>query len=303
MKLSDLDQSELSGRLKRGGLGFQAGRFSIQLKSSVPSIFRGLLELYGDYPLTTSPFTDFHVSVARAKGARRWYRPQAVFGFNGAFPFAPLPLEHAFPLMEWGLNWCVTNHCHQYLVVHAAVVEKSGRALILPGLPGSGKSTLCAALTGTGGWRLLSDELTMIDPVSKAIIPTPRPISLKNDSISLIQRFAPDGIVSDPVRDTIKGTVAHVRPPASSVDQISKPAPPSLVVFPKYDPTATSELRPLAKGRAFLRLTDQSFNYSILGKTGFQTIAATLDASDCYEYFYDGDLRHAVTLFDSLVDP
>jgi predicted ATPase len=31
--------------------------------------------------------------------------------------------------------------------------------VILPAPPGSGKSTLCAALV-TRGWRLLSDELT-----------------------------------------------------------------------------------------------------------------------------------------------
>jgi predicted ATPase len=46
-------------------------------------------------------------------------------------------------------------------MLHAAVVEKNGKALILPALPGSGKSTLSAALA-MNGWRFLSDEFTMI---------------------------------------------------------------------------------------------------------------------------------------------
>ena len=50
----------------------------------------------------------------------------AVSSSTGILPFAPLPLDQAFPMLEWGLNWCVSAHCHQYLIFHAAVVEKSG---------------------------------------------------------------------------------------------------------------------------------------------------------------------------------
>ena len=56
-------------------------------------------------------------------------------------------------------------HAHQYLIIHAAVVEKNGLAAILPAPPGSGKGTLTAGSV-LSGWRLLSDELTLIDRLS-----------------------------------------------------------------------------------------------------------------------------------------
>ena len=65
-------------------------------------------------------------------------------------------------MLEWGLNWCVAGHAHQYLMLHAAALERNGRAVILPGDPGAGKSTLTAALM-LSGWRLLSDEITLVD--------------------------------------------------------------------------------------------------------------------------------------------
>ena len=66
----------------------------------------------------------------------------------------------------------------RYLIIHAAVVERNGFALLLPAPPGSGKSTLCAGLIHHG-WRLLSDELALIDPETATLQAIPRPVSLK----------------------------------------------------------------------------------------------------------------------------
>ena len=59
------------------------------------------------------------------------------------------------------------------------------------GLPGSGKSTLAAGLVYRGGWRLLSDELALLSLGDGAVSALPKPISLKNESIAIMKRFAP----------------------------------------------------------------------------------------------------------------
>ena len=136
----------------------------------------GLYRLYADYPvLDGSSFVDHTVTLAPGRGWHRWLRRQAVFRYEGLEPFIPLPQSQAFALMEWSMNWCVSANAFHYLLLHAAVVEREGCAAILPAPPGSGKSTLCAALMNRG-WRLLSDELALISLTDTTITPFGRPV-------------------------------------------------------------------------------------------------------------------------------
>jgi hypothetical protein len=258
--VSSLSASELSSRLAKEGLHLQTGRFITRIHTSIDNVAEGISLLYADYPLANQiDFADFHISLARPYGLRRWFKHQVLFLFDGKSPFKPLPLDQAFPMMEWGMNWCVSSHAHSYLIIHAAVIEKNGNAAILPAPPGSGKSTLCAALV-CRGWRLLSDELALVSVHNGHIIPLPRPVSLKNASIDIIQRYEPDAILSRPVTDTMKGTVAHMKVPTDSIARALLPAHVAWVIFPQYQSGATAMLAPLPQSRAFIRIADNAFN-------------------------------------------
>jgi HprK-related kinase A len=201
-------------------------------------------------------------------------------------------------MLEWGMNWCVSSHAHSYLIIHAAVVEKDGNAAILPAPPGSGKSTLCAALV-CRGWRLLSDELALVSVNDGQVIPLPRPVSLKNASIDIIQQYEPDATLSRPVTDTMKGTVAHMKVPTDSIARAMRPANAAWVIFPQYQPGADPMLVPLPQSRAFIRMADNAFNYSTLGVKAFETLAKTIDTSQCYEFTYSR-LDDAIETFNNL---
>ena len=142
----------------------------VNLSSSLPNIAENLRDLYGAYTLEDIHRVDFHIALQSPSIIRRWIRPQATFSFDGYLPFKPLPQTQSFAMFEWGLNWCVANNAHQYLVIHSAVVEKNGKAIIFPGTPGSGKSTLCAGLVSQG-WRLLSDEMALLSTETGLITP------------------------------------------------------------------------------------------------------------------------------------
>jgi HprK-related kinase A len=166
------------------------------------------------------------------------------------------------------------------------VVEKNGLAAILPAPPGSGKSTLCAALVSKGGWRLLSDELALVRLDNGELMPLPRPVSLKNASIDIIQRYVPGSVFSPAVDDTVKGTVAHMKAPAGSVARANERARPAWIIFPKYQAGAATTVTPVAPARAFMDLAGNSFNYSLLGAEGFEAMAGLIERSASYQFSY-----------------
>ena len=286
--------------MRKGGLPLRTGPFVTNILSPLPAVQRGVAYHYAQHPIETDEaFVDFHVSVAPPESVRRWVGKQAVFRFDGTQPFAPRPVAHGFPMLEWGLNWCISNYCHQYLIVHAAVLERGGRALLLPAPADSGKSTLCAGLAFGGGWRLLSDEMALIEPASGHVVPLPRPVSLKNTSIDVIREFSSAAPFGEVVHETVKGRVVHVRPPPEGVLRAGERAIPAWVVLPRYVPDAGAQLEPLSRARAFMALVDNAFNFNVHGRGGFASFAKLVENSDCHTLTYSS-LQEAVAVFDQM---
>lgn len=299
MKVADVSSDRLARDLAGPGLCLRTGPVVTRIRSRVAAVADGIALHYAEHTLADAEgFADFHIGVERPAGLRRWFHPQVLFSYDGDVPFAPLPGDQGFPMLEWGLNWCVSSHCHQYLTLHAAVVERGGRALILPAPSGSGKSTLCAGLTFSG-WRLLSDELTLIEPAGGRIAPLPRPISLKNQSIDAVRRFSSEAVIGPVVHETIKGDLAHVRPPKEGVERDRERPLPRWVVLPHYVEGSPPRLEPLPKAQAFMRLVDSAFNYHVHGRRGFDVLAALVEHCDCYSFTYSA-LDDAAAVFERL---
>ena len=302
MKLLQLPPGELRRQLAGSGIWLRTGPFSLQVRSRLETVAEGLGALYGQFEVRNphETFADFHVSVDPRISLRRGLRPEVNFSFDGVEPFKPLPLDQAYPMLEWGLNWCVSAYAHQYLVIHAAVVERNGRAAILPAPSGAGKSTLVAGLV-LSGWRLLSDELALVERRSGWIHALPRPISLKNESISLIRAFSPDAFLNRSSRDTAKGTVAYLRPPKESVRRQHERAQPGWIIFPTWVRDAEPELvqRPKPQTLPFLR--QHAFNYGQLGAEGSRVCTELIKQTECYDFQYSR-LEDAVAVFDGLAE-
>jgi HprK-related kinase A len=260
--------------------------FTIRLRSSLPGL---ALHLDTFYPGATEPpsdrFVDFDIELLPGKGLRRWWRPQVRFLLDGHEFFLPLPAEQAGPMFEWGLNWAVASQALGYLVMHAAVLARDGQALMLPGFPGAGKSTLCASLALIEGWQLLSDELAILDPASGELQPHPRPISLKNASIDVVRGF-PGARLGPIYTDTRKGTVTHAAVPPASLAMSDRPARVRWVLFPRFVAGQPAAIEEIDRAEAFKLIAEQSFNSERMGGVGFDAMMALLGGARCFTASY-----------------
>jgi HprK-related kinase A len=286
----------------RSGLFVRVGPVTVFARSDVPMVDAVLSPLYARFPVwppDANLFPDFRVDVVRPGGPRRWVAPQAVLEVEGSRPFTPAPAQHAPLLLEGGLNWMFIAQTNFFLVLHAAVIERNGVAVILPGPPGAGKSTLCSAAV-LSGWRLFSDEFCLISLDTGRVHPLPRPISLKNQSIDIIRGLAPEAVFSPRFEDTPKGTIALLQPPDESVRRMEETALPRWVVMPRYVPDSPPVLEARAKVETFRELIQGSYNYHALGRLGFTLLADLVERADCYIFRYS-NLPDALRYLERLV--
>lgn len=246
-------------------------------------------------------FIDLDVALFPGRGIRRFWHRQSRFLLDTDEPFLPLPIEQAAPLLEWGLNWCMAIRPLGYLAIHAAVVARGGDAILLPGFPGAGKSTLCSSLVFLDGWRLLSDELALLDPVSGNLHPHPRPINLKNDSIGIVSSF-PGARLGPHYFDTRKGTVAMAAPPIDSIKSAEQPARCRQVIFPTFVTGEDNWCEEISKAESFALIAEQSFNRDRMGESGFKALCNMLNEAKCYQIGYRST-DEALIMINSICSP
>lgn len=301
MKVGQIAAGELYRCLRAPGIRIRTGPFVCYVKSSFAAVANGIAQLYQDFPVETDGFADFHLKLVRPRNFHSVWRPQVTCYLNGESPFSPLPSDQAFAAFESLLNWSIYRTTYNHLIIHGATVERNGFAAILPAPPGSGKSTLCAALVSRG-WRLLTDELTLVWPGSGLIAALARPISLKNNSIDVLQDYAPHETFGAKIHNTVKGTIAHMRPPAASVARMQETAVPGWLIFPKYQSGASTNAVALPKAQAFMRLSGGLVNYPVLGEQGFATLTRLIDNTRCFNFTYS-NLDQAMAWFAALEPP
>lgn len=259
--------------LESDGLALDLGSAVLRVRSNSEALARQIQAVYHRFPLESpKPWADLHVSIRRAGGLRRWIRPQVSFDCDGQSPFAPFPADSPLPMLEWGSNWLIGQRMHNLLLLHAGVVERNGLALVMPATPGSGKSTLTAALS-LRGWRLLSDEFGAFDPANQVFRAMLKPVALKNQSIDVIRRFEPLARLGPEFPKTRKGTVAHLAAESEAVQRRHEPAAPGAVVLPRWLPGSPTLLQRLPQQPLFSALAFNAFNYQVMGAAGFQAAA------------------------------
>ncbi len=188
---------------------------------------------------------------------------------------------------------------HWY-AVHAAAAGRGGRAVLITGGGGVGKTTLALALV-RAGYKCLGDDQILVarrngQPVLHCLSSR---ISFRADMCTLLPelRSAPPahgqqsvGKRAAFVEDIFRKSVAAT-------------AEPALILAPRLSGAQESSVEELSRTEALRILVDSSPGRlePAAGAVFFELVADVVDASRCYRLGFGRDLDRAVRLIDSLM--
>ncbi len=119
------------------------------------------------------------------------------------------PLVILFDAIVSGLIGGLTER--GILVVHAGVVARDGRAILITGRSGRGKTTLVLALVRRG-FAFLTDELALVLPDNRTVVAYPRGLHVRPAAVTLFPELA--FLAGSPAHDLGGGAEWAVRPTA-----------------------------------------------------------------------------------------
>lgn len=275
----------------------QVGPVGFRVGSAWRQPIRALDWLYADYPKPADSIPDFTVRLEPVSALRRWVRPSVAIRGDFMLPDAvPTSLAHGLLAAEMAMNLQIAMGERRFLLLHASSVERNGKVLLMTGESGSGKSTL-SALLGEKGWRFMGDEFALIEPETGLAFPFPRPVSLKNSAVAeMLRHVAPDRLGPE-MHGSPKGDIRHLKPPLEAVQRMGEPGKPALLLFPRYG--LARDVRPVPPSEVFVRLTQASTNYTMLGERGFGALTGLVQGIPARAIDYP-DTATALSLVEEL---
>lgn len=190
----------------------------------------------------------------------------------------------------------VVSTTRKYVAIHAAAAAFEGRAVIMPGPGGRGKTTTVAGLV-RGGWDFLTDEAALISLEDNLVHAFPRPLSVSPGSLELLPGLK-ERIPT--MRASYRHYDHHVAPEDLRPGCLSGPVPVAFIVFPAYARGAATALAPISRAEALLELLKGTFNLDLLGGTGVAMLAGVVERAPCHRLSI-GAIEPAVRAIDGLL--
>jgi HprK-related kinase A len=281
-----------------GPFHFLIGVVPVSVTSAYLPAMRDFRSLYADCEIPAPLADSINIEVLPVRIGRLKRKRYEIRG-DGEHRFTLWYNRSVLPHIEWTINWQIMLYLPRLYAIHAAVLEVDGAGVIFPAEPGSGKTTLSAAMVHSG-WRYLSDEFALIDPDTLRLQPYPKALCVKEGSYPILDQL---GLRTKRRRDYDKGRkgkVTFVRPAELSSDPIGDACPVKHIVFCHYDGRAKPSIEPISRAEAVLRLNEQSFNFHKFRAKGIGILAEVVRGAKCYE-LWSGPIRETCDLLRSTV--
>jgi hypothetical protein len=213
---------------------------------------------------------------------------------GGASFQSGLSREDLFDLLQDEVVRALVVDMTGAVVLHAGAVSLNGRAIVLAGPTGSGKSSLAAWFVANG-FRYLSDEVVALVEGGTDVVGFPRAMVVKGEAAGKVEAFIGCGAAG--IIRTAASTM--IRPMPERIAGRS-PQPCGLIIFPKFEPGAPLRIAPVSAAQTGLRLMGCNLNARNLRGEGFAEIGALARTAPAFVLHY-GDFDQLSGVVDALV--
>jgi hypothetical protein len=193
-------------------------------------------------------------------------------------------LEHLF----WHINSETFRTTGNFLLIHAGSVSTpAGEGVLLPADPGSGKTTLTAALV-QAGFRYLSDEAGAIDPVTGRVYPYPKALSFKKGRSEVFADLRRKYDGSRLLQKQWHLRAEDIRPEAQG-----GPCQVKFVIAPRYQEGATLAMTPMSPAECAVELARCALNLPVYKARALPLLAGVARGARAYR-LVSGNITEAV---------
>lgn len=268
--------------------------YHIGVFSNHPSIQGGIRHIFSTFLAPPPPCIHSRFDVL-------WYRDRYIITEDREIIFTTEDRMALVPYLEWAITYRLMKNFDRFTQIHAAVLEKRNRGIILTGGSNVGKSTLSLALT-MQGYNLLSDEICLMDLSTGRMHAFPKALRIDKKSLGLLKNLGYDRKKMVPYHDHHNKICYYINPLEIEGKKIStKMARLSHIFF----------LRPSVKRKKFSllnltgsisRLLKNTVNLFPPGEKGVDNLIKRLGRINCYEISGRYSLDKLADIIDEAVE-
>jgi Coenzyme PQQ synthesis protein D (PqqD) len=260
-------------------LAIRIAEFGVRIQTQTERVAVQISEVFGQLSNETES-SDCVLSVIEVDAM--------AYVFRDGSSILCCPGSELIPQLKAYVTERIVNRRSADVAFHAATLVRHGKALLISGPPGAGKSTLTARLLEED-FEYAGDDVTLIQPDGEAR-GVPFPITLKSGSWESTSRFRPelDHLTTHDRPDSLK--VRFLKPRKIALRKVS---PVGWIIFIRRTLRGSADLAPLSKSETMQKLIESC--YSPQGKLTLKSCNALrrmITRADSFDLTYS-DLESA----------